>query len=357
MNITFITPSFKLGGYERVVVNYANAFSKLDHNISILCGFEYGELLCQVNKNVHIVCLNARIRSFIFPLIKYLNNNKIDILYTPFETYTSVAIIARHFSNNDFVIYGSSHGYDEGSKLSNCIYGKILKRADILTGVTKDLCEFDSKKFNIPINKYYVFNNPVINSEIPVIKEFHNWFKDKEYPIICMAGRLDENKNYYLALDIIKEVIKLKKIRLMIIGNGNELEKLKRKVNILEITEYVDFIGYVDNPLGYIKQCDIFLHTAKIESFGNVIVEALFCEKPIISTNCKGPEEILNNGQYGVLIGKYDDVDVVKNGVSAICNILDGKIKFKNQRKKALEYDAKYLEKDFIQYVDIVNRS
>ena len=212
------------------------------------------------------------------------------------------------------------------------------------------MCVFDSVKYNIPLSKYKVFNNPVINIEENINNEFHAWFEDRKYPIICMSGRLDKNKNYYLALKIIKEVLKVRKVRLIIMGEGEEHKNLEDEVKKLDISDFVDLMGYVNNPLGYINQCDIFLHTAILESFGNVIVEALFCNKPIISTNCKGPEYILNHGEYGVLIGKSEDNDVIQNGVQAILDILDGNIKFENLKSKALEYNADFLEKDFIKY-------
>ena len=43
MNIAFITPQLKIGGYEKVVVNYANAFCTLGHKITVICGFKEGE--------------------------------------------------------------------------------------------------------------------------------------------------------------------------------------------------------------------------------------------------------------------------------------------------------------------------
>lgn len=69
MNIVFLTPRLTLGGYEKVVVNYANTFSKLGHKVSILCGFKEGNLLEQINKDIEIINFNARYRQFIFPLI------------------------------------------------------------------------------------------------------------------------------------------------------------------------------------------------------------------------------------------------------------------------------------------------
>lgn len=351
MKIVFITPSFKLGGYEKVVVNYANSFSILGHNITIICGFRSGELMSQLNKNINVVCLNSRIRNFLIPLKKFMDNNTFDILYAPFSTYTSVAVVARFLSKNKkFLIYGSSHGYDEGNVILNYIARFFLMKADILTGVTQDLCNFDAKKYKLPISKYKVFNNPVITNDTEIGVIYHKWLDKKKCPVVCMSGRLDKNKNYELAFKILAQINKIKMLKMIVLGDGEHGVILKSYLKEHSMENIVDFIGFVDNPLNYISQCDVFLHTAKLESFGNVIVEALYCNIPVVSTNCKGPEEILSYGKYGVLIGCADDKNVVDRGVRAILDIVDGKIKFEGLKQRALDFDARNLEKDFVNY-------
>lgn len=85
--------------YEKVVVNYANAFCTLGHKITVICGFKEGEYEKELDSQVEIVEFKARLRTFLIPLIKYLKNNKIDILYVPFHTYTSVVKVGRRIAN------------------------------------------------------------------------------------------------------------------------------------------------------------------------------------------------------------------------------------------------------------------
>ena len=65
----------------------------------------------------------------------------------------------------------------------------------------------------------------------------------------------------------------------------------------------VDFVGFRDNALPFFRQADAFLLSSRCEGFGNVIVEALGCGTPVISTRCDyGPSEILDNGRFGLLV-------------------------------------------------------
>lgn len=91
--------------------------------------------------------------------------------------------------------------------------------------------------------------------------------------------------------------------RLMILGSG-PLEKALRDLTAqLGLTESVDFLGFQSNALPFIRQADAFLLSSLCEGFGNVIVEAMGCGTPVISTRCEhGPSEILDNGRYGVLV-------------------------------------------------------
>lgn len=91
--------------------------------------------------------------------------------------------------------------------------------------------------------------------------------------------------------------------RLLILGQGEEREALVALAAELGITSRVDFVGFVTNPLPYIRAAAGLILSSTYEGFGNVLVEALGCGTPVVSTDCPyGPSEILDGGRYGQLV-------------------------------------------------------
>ena len=350
MNIAFITPQLKIGGYEKVVVNYANAFCTLGHKITVICGFKEGEYEKELDSQVEIVEFKARLRTFLIPLIKYLKNNKIDILYVPFHTYTSVAVIAKMISKSQTVIYSAEHGFEnESQKFVRKIMKYLIEKADVLIAVSDAVAKYDAGQFGIDHNRYQVFDNPVYNSEESSVDIKCTWLEKQECPILVTSGRLAKDKHIDIPIKIVAEVSKKRKVSLLILGSGEEKEQLLKLAEELQILDIVHFEGFVSNPISYISKCDIYLQTSEIESFGNGVIEAQYCNIPAIVTDCGGPVELIENGKYGINIGRFDSEDVISNGVQAVLNILDKNIIFKGLHERTKRYDAVNLEKQFME--------
>ena len=136
------------------------------------------------------------------------------------------------------------------------------------------------------------------------------------------VGRLDYVKRIEI---IIKAFRKFHSIypnsNLYILGDGHLKDNLILLSKNLNIQNKVFFEGNVENVYKYLSKSDLFLFTSKNEGFGNVLVESLISNLPVISTDCDfGPREILTPevkfnsklkypyfGKYGILISKNDD--------------------------------------------------
>ena len=128
-----------------------------------------------------------------------------------------------------------------------------------------------------------------------------------KYQVIGV-GRLSLEKDFIVLIKAFNLVRKEVDARLVILGKGSELGNIENCIKKYKLGHLVFTPGFVDNPWLYIKRSDVLCVSSISEGFGNVIVEALALDVPVVSTDCpSGPREILENGLYGKLtpVGDY----------------------------------------------------
>lgn len=127
----------------------------------------------------------------------------------------------------------------------------------------------------------------------------------------CAVGRLSTQKGYDLLLDALARANERLPCgwELLLLGNGPRREDLVDRARTLGLADRVSFLGHDENPYPVMASADVFVHPARWEGFGLVLVEALALERPVVATDCPGgPREILDGGRYGVLVAPDDPV-------------------------------------------------
>ena len=119
----------------------------------------------------------------------------------------------------------------------------------------------------------------------------------KKYPgrfIILMASRITKEKNIALAIEAMKELtIHPKNPLFVIVGDGPELENLKKTTKGLRLENSVSFLPFTDGLISYYKTCDLFLLTSNYEGYGMTLIEVALAGAKIISTDVGIAPEIL----------------------------------------------------------------
>ena len=129
------------------------------------------------------------------------------------------------------------------------------------------------------------------------------------------VGGFRKEKNHLLLIQAFF-ILKNLPCKLLLVGGGVMEEELKQKVHDLGMMDKIIFTGFEKNPFKYVSRSDCFVLSSDVEGFPNVLIEALACGKPVISTDCSsGPRELLapatdlhhraiidyEVGEYGIL--------------------------------------------------------
>lgn len=127
---------------------------------------------------------------------------------------------------------------------------------------------------------------------------------------IIHVGRINRQKRHDRLLRAYKASNISGRAKLLLLGNGTEAEvkQLVSSIDNLGLTDNVVLHDFVKNPFPYIKQAKALVLSSDFEGFGNVLVEALICATPVISTDCpSGPNEILTGDLAQYLVPTEDE--------------------------------------------------
>lgn len=127
--------------------------------------------------------------------------------------------------------------------------------------------------------------------------------------VIGAVGRLlDQHKGYSLLLRAARKLIANGfPVRVVLVGAGPSEADLRTLALELGIAHAVTFAGYQADPTPWYRVMDVLAHPAWHESFGLVIVEAMFAGLPIVATAVGGIPEIVSDGETGLLIPPGDE--------------------------------------------------
>ncbi len=119
---------------------------------------------------------------------------------------------------------------------------------------------------------------------------------------LISVGRLEEPKNYMLAIDTAARLAKDNiAFHWYIIGEGSQRSLLEQQIQKLGLTQQITLLGAKANPYALMKQCDIFVQTSSYEGWGLTVVEAKILGKPVVVTNFPTAAEIITDGVTGYI--------------------------------------------------------
>ena len=165
--------------------------------------------------------------------------------------------------------------------------------------------------------------NPVVSPDLDrKAREspHHPWFDDRPCPVILAIGRMKKVKDFSTLLRAFARLLVQRPARLIVLGEGRLRPSLQSLARELGIAERVDFPGFQENPYAFLAKADLFVLSSRHEALPTVLIEAMACGCPVVSTDCpSGPREILEDGRLGPLVPVGDTEALAK----AMVRVLD----------------------------------
>ena len=361
MRITIILPDLSGGGAERLHVYLANDWVSRGFIVEFVLMCKRGELIPLLDTSIIITTLNVNcIRDFIIPFALHLRKSRPQVVIVAMWPLTSAAVFSWFLSGRLCKLFLSEHenltmSYIKQSRagpgyLRNLIrftYPFATGIVAVSSGVKEDLILLG----NLAVEKIRVIYNPSstggssLRESARVQKQL---WGDGFSNHILSVGRLSTQKDHATLIKAFSMLPIELNAKLVILGEGSLRAELIALVAELGIDARVSFPGFTTEPYPWFRSADLFVLSSRWEGFGNVIVEALECGVPVVSTNCpSGPAEILENGRHGKLVPVQDPV--------ALATAMVQSLNVKHDRKllisRAKDFSVRKISDEYLAYI------
>lgn len=328
--VAIFMPSLRGGGAERVMVTLAGEFSRVGLRVSLVLSSAEGPCLPLVSSEVRIVNLgHRRVLRSLPRLIRYLRQERPSVMLSAMTHANVAALWAKRIAGVDTrMVLTERNTLSRASRSSRMIRQRLMPYAarrfypwaDDIVAVSRGVADDLAEVTGLPRVRIAVIYNPLVSDSLRKRAEqapSHSWFEAKEPPVVLGVGRLAPQKDFATLVRAFAKVRAARRPRLMILGEGTERAALERLVATLGLGERVRMPGFVENPLAYMARAAVVVLSSAWEGFPGVLVEAMACGTPVISTDCpSGPAEILEHGKHGLLV-PVGDVDALAAGITS----------------------------------------
>ena len=307
--------TLQCGGAERVTVNLLRVAAQAGIPLDLLVGKAEGSLLSEVPPEVRIIDFNVpRVRSAIPQIALYLRRERPCGVISHITHVNTALLIARALARTKTPLVAVEHSrfsppsaarklHPFEKKLARWLYPWANHVVGVSTGVARDV----EHSLGLPPDRVRTIYNPIVDAYLLARAEEpcpHPWLQGGDEPVLLTVGHLGRpEKDHQTLLRAFAIVRRTRAARLVIFGEGAERGKIESLRRDLGLEAVVDLPGATNNPYAAMRRASLFVLSSRSEGLPTVLVEALACGCPTVSTTCpSGPAEILAGGRYGVLV-------------------------------------------------------
>ena len=342
--ILFIAPSLTPGGMERMLVTIANRLVAHGYDVTVQILDDITDLRDELDERITL--RRKPYKTHFGQKLPYIRHKLLYEYYVGGERFDveiaffrgmCVKIVSGSTNKGAVHLAWVHNDYRRARGYQNC-FGTMGEVCDAYRRFDRVVCV--SKEAQIGFQEVIgdTQNTTVIYNMLPTedilrkANEPASLSFSKAALHLVVVGRLEDRAKGQLRL--IDAVTRLhdegNDISLAVVGGGDDHQLIKSRIDEQNASSYVFMTGMQKNPYPYIKDADLLVCSSYYEGYNLTVAEALIIGTPVLSTDCTGPREILDGGNYGMIVENNDEG--LYNGLKRCC---DEPALLKEYREKA----------------------
>lgn len=297
-------------------------------------------------------------------MAEVVEDENLDILHVHYAMpHAASAYLAKKIlGNREIKIITTLHGTDITLVGNHQSFYRITKfsieESDGVTCVSNYLKETTSKVFKInrEIEVIYNFVDTEKYKRISVDRE-NIGFIDKDDMVIIHISNFRPVKKIENIIKVFCRVSGEVKSKLLLVGDGPDLCRIRNMVKKLNLENKVFFFGIQEDIISLLSLSDLYMLPSKSEGFGLSALEALSCEVPVIGTDIGGLKEVIEQGKSGYT---FNPADIDSMSEAAIKILRNKEVRMEmgiEARKRAKFFDSKIIVPQYLEfYKKVLNR-
>jgi len=340
-SLLIIINTLRGGGAERALINLLELLTTRGVSVNVVSIYGGGVYSSQINyPHVHVELFPQEddivaqlILNTVPDFHNFVINNRFDTVISFLEGHATLlcsSIPARKkiaWCHTNLKTHHWTSNFFSSDDIEQTCYKKFDEIVFVSQSGLTGFCELYP---DIGVHKS-VIPNVFNRSQIIELARSHVVFSEFTF---VSVGRLTAVKGFDRLIKAFADVCQrvTKEVNLVIIGTGEEYEQLNALVSSLELTDLVTLMGYSENPYQYMSAADVYISSSHTEGQPLSVGEALILGLPVVATKNQGTNDILQNGDYGLLVDNSVD------------GLLSGMLRAVNEASFPLEYSARAVE-------------
>lgn len=316
--VVLLCHSLRCGGAERAMVLLAQGLSDRSHQVTFITIDNDAQDFYTLNPQVKRIYLDVASNSS--NLIEAtINNSKRlmhlrntikdidpDIIISCMDITNILTLLALAMSKYKIIVNEQNNPLSLHSKtwqiLRYLTYPSAAKLVSVSQGVDREFGWLAKSKKTVIYNSLTPpANRPTAVALPPGADADKKW--------LVAMGRLVQQKNFSMLLSAFQRIAdKHPDWQLLIFGEGELRSQLEAQRDKLCLGDRVLLPGITTNPFAIYERAELYVMSSLWEGLGVVLIEALACGLPVVSTDCpSGPREVVRDGIDGILVPNGDE--------------------------------------------------